>query len=282
MLRIKFKNVSTQLIMFVNLCLLSGLMMYLSLPFTYGAELRMQPYYVVDEYHTPGEIYRIVNRKPSVFFRRKSGSISSIALCDRQLFFCSTKDNRIYQKMGREERVVFEHNMFIRDIAFDPNGNLYFSEAKDANGDGVIYKLSPRVNKLGPQGSFLLSREERPIWIYLKTVDGFWAGDFTFDEQGNLYLSSGYRAPAFIYRLGKKKGNKYGPPRQIYKDSESAIKGIVMEPTNTDFAYYVDWRQTIHKVNLRYLKHSVEYSENIAGSRNPHLSDIAFDIRIRE
>jgi WD40 repeat protein len=266
--------------MFVTLCLLFGLMMYLSLPFTYGAELRMQPYYVVDAYQTPGGVYRIVNSKSSVFFRRESDSISSIALCNRQLFFCSAKDKRIYQKMGREERVVFEHNTFIQDISVDSGGNLYFSVAYGANGDGRIYKLTPSVNQVGDDG--FSPQSNQPFYaVRLNTVDGFWAGNFAFDEQGNLYLGSGNRLPAFIYRLDKIKGNQYKPPRKIYKDAENAIKGIAMEPTNMNFAYYVDWKQTIHKVNLRYSIHSVEHSENIAGSRNPHLSDVAFDVRIR-
>jgi len=286
MLRIKHKNISMQFVTLVVLCMCFGLVMSLLLTSTHAAQPPQQPYYVVDAYQTPGVVFRIVNREPDDFFRRRSGNISSIALCNGQLYFCSANDRRIYQRIGERERVVFEYTTYIRDVAFDPNGNLYFSEASGAKSDGRIYKLSPRVNELPTDGRFSIATESQsgPVQVRLSTVDGFWAGDFTFDAQSNLYLSSGNRTPASIYRVLRVTEGQYGSPeRRIYRDSRGAIKGIAIEPNTADpnnpiFIYYADWRQTIYKLNIRNSRRIRAFSGSIARSRNQHLSDIAFDI----
>ena len=282
MLRINSKKISMQFIKLATLFLWHGLMMSLCTSPAYAGE---QPYYVVDAYQTPGAVYRIENRQPGVFFRRRSGSISSIAICNEQLYFCSANDRRIYQIIEKRERVVFEHKTYIRDIAIDPNGNFYFSEASGAKGDGRIYKLNPRVNELRPDRRFSISSDSRkkPVQVQLKTVDGFWAGDFTFDAQGNLYLSTGNRTPAFIYKVPRQKDGRYGSPKKIYRDTKGAIKGITIPNiqfnTRQDFIYYADWSRVVYRLNIRNLGRSVAFSGNVAKSRNPHLSDIAFDIR---
>jgi len=278
MRRTKHTNIPTQFITLITLCLCYALTMYLSLAPAYAVPPPPQPYYIVDAYQTPGTVYKIQNRTPGIFFKRRSGNISSIAVYTEQLFFCSANDNRIYaKKIKGPERVVFEHNTYIRDVAVDPNGNLHFSEASGAGDNGRICKLSPRIGDLESGDHFSIS-PERAVSVYLRTVDRFWAGDFTFDARGDLYLSSGNRSPAFIYRVPKEEGGQYGPPRKLYKDAKGAIKGIAIDPSNSDFIYYADWNQTIHKLNLRYLGRSREFSRNIAESGNPHLSDIAFDI----
>lgn len=289
MLRIKHKNISMQFVTLVVLCMCFGLVMSLWLTSTHAAQPPQQPYYVVDTYQTPGTVYRIVNRKPGVFFRRRLGSISSIAIWGDKgdkLFFCSANDRRIYQRIGQREKVVFEHRTYIRDVAVDPNGNLYFSEASGAKSDGRIYKLSPPVNELEDDGRFSIATDSQssPVQVRLSTVDGFWAGDFTFDAESNLYLSSGNRTPASIYRVLRVTEGQYGSPeRRIYRDSRGAIKGIAMpnihSKTRQDFIYYADWKQTIYKLNIRNSRRIRAFSGSIARSRNQHLSDIAFDIK---
>jgi len=281
MLRTIRDNNSIHYIVLIALCLCSSLMLCLFLPPAHAAKRREQPYCVVDSYKTPGAAYRIVNREPHVFFERRLGSISSIALYNGRLYFCSINDKRIYLREGQQERVVFEHGTYVRDISVDLNGNLYFSQASGANGDGKIYKLSPPVDELGSKQQFSISKEERPIWIYLKTVDGFWSGDFTFDSQGNLYLSTGNRIPGFIYKVQREENGKYGFPRKSYQDTKGVIKGIAIDPSNLHFVYYVDWDRTIYKLDISNLRRSVEFSGNISRSRDPHLSDVAFDVGIR-
>jgi len=282
MLRIKHKNISMQFVTLVVLCMCFGLVMSLLLTSTHAAQPPPQPYYAVDAYQTPGVVYRIESRrrKPDVFFRRRLGTIYSIALWEEQLYFCSANDRRIYLKKPNEpERIVFTHNTYIRDIAVDSSGNLYFTEASGAKGDGRIYKLSPGVNEPRPKGF-----SPRPLYtVELKTVDKFWAGDFTFDAQGKLYLSSGNHIPAFIYRVTRNPNGVYGRPQRVYTDSRGAIKGIAMpniqSNTRQDFIYYADWKQTIYKLNIDNSRRSRAFSGSLARSRNQHLSDIAFDLK---
>lgn len=292
MLRIKSKKISMQFIALVVLCLFAGLTISLWLNPTHAQPQRQSapapsqpPYYAVDSFQKPGVVYRIVSGKPSIFFRRRSGSISSIALWEGQLYFCSANDRRIYQRMGQRERVVFEHRTYIRDVAVDPSGNLYFSEASGAKSDGRIYKLSPGVNEPRPKGF-----SPRTLYtVELKTVDKFWAGDFTFDAQGKLYLSSGNHIPASIYRVPRNPNGVYGRPQSVYQDSRGAIKGIaiepnVIDPNNPDFICYADWGRSIFRLRIDNLRRSVAFSGSfsvsgkVVKSRNQHLSDIAFDI----
>ena len=283
MLRIKSEKISVQFITLAVLCLCYGLMIYLSLPPAYAAlspQPPQPPYYIVDADQTPCIVYRIVNRKPSIFFKRRSGTISSIAFWRGQLYFCPANDKRIYVKKPNEpERIVFIHNTYVRDVAIDPSGSLYFTEANGAKSDGRIYKLTPPVDKLGSKGFSRQSRQ--PFYtVQLKTVDGFWAGDFTFDAQRNLYLSSGNRTPASIYRVLRVREGQYGSPeRRIYKDSRGSIKGIAIDPRNSNFIYYANWGRTIYRLNIDNSRRSVAFSGNVAKSRNPHLSDVALDIR---
>jgi len=281
MLRIKSKKISVQFITLAVLCLCYGFMIYLSLPPAYAALPPPQPYFIVDADQTPAVVYRIVNKKSSIFFKRRSGRISSIALRGEQLYFCSPDDRRIYQRIGQRERVVFEHKTYIRDIAIDPSGYLYFSVASGAKGDGRIYKLSPRVDELGREGRFSISSDSqrRPIQVRLSTVDKYWEGDFAFDAQGHLYLSSGKRIPASIYKIQKQGENRYGVPQHRYRDNKGAIKGIAIDPRNSNFIYFADWGRTIYGLNIRSLGRNVTFSGKVAGSSKPHLSDVAFDIR---
>ena len=295
MLRTKSKKISEIFTSLGVLCLWLCLILSLRLAPTHAQPQRKSAsapsqtlYYIVDVAETPGAVYRIENREPDAddFFKRPSGSISSIALCNGQLYFCSDNDRRIYQRTGKQqERVVFEYTTYIRDVAVDPNGNLYFSVASGPKGDGRIYQLTPSVNNLEDDGRFSIATDSqsRPVQVRLSTVDKFWEGDFTFDEQSNLYLSSGNHIPAFIYRVPKNPNGVHGRPQKVYRDSQGAIKGIAMpniqSNTRQDFIYYADWRQTIYKLNIRDSRRSREFSGNVAKSRNPHLSDIAFDIR---
>ena len=289
MLRTKYKNISIQFVTLLTLCMSFVLVISLLLTSTHAAQPPQQPYYFVDAYQFPGTVYRMQSRKPSVFFRRQSGGISSIVLWRGQLYFCSANDRRIYQRTGKQqERVVFEHRTYIRDIAVDPSGYLYFSMASGAGGDGRIYKLNPPVNKLENDGHFSIASDSRkdPIQVHLKTVDGFWAGDFTFDAQGNLYLSTGNRSPAFIYKADKIKCGQYDSPQKLFKDTKGAIKGIAIEPNSADpnnpiFIYYADWEQSIHIFNINDLGRIIAFSfpEKKARRDNRHLSDIAFNIR---
>lgn len=270
MLRIKCQNIFMQFIASVTLFLWYGLIMFLWASPTYA---QRQPYYFVDAFERPGVIYQIKNRRRNTFFERNLGSIYSVAAWGGEVYFCSANERNIYKKIDQQERVIHEHTTYIRDIAFDREGNLYFSEASGARSNGAIYRLG----RPGPKG---FSDPPRRVYVVeLRNVDGSWAGHFTFDEAGNLYLSSGNRIPAFIYKIPIDENGGYGsPPRtpqRIYTDIRAPIAGIAMEPNNPDSVYYADWHQTIYELNLRYLKRRDAFS---APAGTQHLSDIAFDM----
>jgi len=290
MLRAVSNKISVQVITPAILYLCYGLLIMSPwLPSVYAQRKKQtayveiqQPFYFVDSFQKPGVVKRVVNRKPSDFFKRpSSGSISSIALWRGVLYFCSLNESKIYQRVRGRERVIFEHKTSIRDIAFDQNGILHFSEASFAKGEGKIYKL-------------IFSKTNRSELLYrvpLKVVDGFWGGDFNFDMQDNLYLSSGYHTPAFIYKVRYKREGKSDSPQnvftlenvdRVYKDIRGAIEGIAIEPTILqDYIYYTDCNQTIYRLNIRDSSRSVAFSfyEKDSKSRKRRLSDIAFNIR---
>jgi len=266
MLGIKYKNIFMQFMARLTLFLCYGLIMFLWASATYAQE----PYYVVDASDRPGVIYQIENRRRNTFFERNLGSIYSVAAWGGEVYFCSANERNIYKKIGREERVIYRHRTYIRDIAFDREGNLYFSEASGARSNGAIYRLG----RPGPEG---FSDPPRRVYVIeLRNVDGSWAGHFTFDEAGNLYLSSGNTIPALIYRVPIDRNRRYGSPQRIYTDIRAPIAGIAMEPNNPDSIYYADWGQTIYELNLRYLKRRDAFSAPVG---TQYLSDIAFDRR---
>jgi hypothetical protein len=281
MLRTKHEKMSVQFITLITFFLCCGLTAYFILAPAYSAQSPQRPYFIIDGYQTPGTVFRIVYREPSAIFQRQSGTIISIALWRGRFYFCSLNDNRIFQITGKQERMVYKHNTYIRDIALDSGGNLYFSEAYGGERDGRIYRLTPTVNNLGSKQQFYISKKDQPINILLKTVDGFYGGDFTFDLQDNLYLTSGNRPPAFIYKIDKTKGGKYGAPKKIYKETKGAIKGVAIDPGNPNSAYYADWKQTIYRLDIKSQRRSVEFTQKVTESKTPRLSDVAFDMSIR-
>jgi len=122
--------------------------------------------------------------------------------------------------------------------------HLYFSEACGACRNGKIYKIENNQAKL----------------YYEVKIP--WAGDFGFDEEGNLYLSSGNRVPASIYKVVN------GEPIKIYTANE-LIKGFIVRD---NAIYYANWRDKIYKLDLNSMQRSVVYSNS---SKN-WISDVAF------
>ncbi|MCS7094823.1 MAG: WD40 repeat domain-containing protein [Thaumarchaeota archaeon] len=84
------------------------------------------------------------------------------------------------------EKTVYRHDTYVRCVRFGRDGMLYFSEASGAGADGKIFRLRGESAEL-----FYV--------VKLRDVDGFWAGDFDFNERGDLYLASGNRIPSSIY-----------------------------------------------------------------------------------
>ncbi len=195
-------------------------------------------------------------------YTRPSRNLYSFAFhpyVPEKLYYVNANENKIYRSSetytgwSREE-VVYDHDTYVRDLAFDLDRDgdlvLYFSEATGAGADGKIYRIE----------------DDAPVLyrtIVLSDVNGFWAGDFAFGEDGTLYLSSGNRVPASIYKV-----DEWGV-QEIFTDSEEPIKGLAYKD---GFLYYANWGTKIYRLDLETIERTTVYS-------NPErkwLSDVGF------
>jgi len=167
-----------------------------SLPSGSSAKFRDpgQPFselYLADGIEMPGKIFQVVNNTLQSVYNRPSGHLSSLAFAeDGTTYFVDANDNHIYRIDGLTITTVYTHETYVRDLDFDPSGNLYFSEASGGGQDGVIYRLA-----LAGGGATVSTV------VPLAEVNGFWAGHFTFSPSGELYISSGNVIPASIYKF---------------------------------------------------------------------------------
>jgi WD40 repeat protein len=133
---------------------------------------------------------------------------------------------------------VYTHSTYLRDIAFDPSGNLYFSEATGAAADGKIYKLN-----LAAGTATVFYNVSRA------SVGGFWAGDFTFSPDGHLYISTGNVVGGRVYRVDDPAGGS--APVSVYSIPGESVTGIAFDRSGQ--FYYTNWNATaghIYQLNL--------------------------------
>jgi hypothetical protein len=229
------------------------------------------PFYFADGMDPVGSVYRVdsLTAPGTPIYTRSSGRIYTFAFhpdIPQKLYFVNANDVKIYRVLeispgtwGTEE-VVLSRNTYIRDLAFRFNQagdlRLYFSEATGAGGNGKIYEV------MG-DGSVV------PFYgVDLSTVDGYWAGDFAFDDAGNLYLSSGNRRPAMIYKVTMTVGSPAGAPVEIYRDDNEPIAGMVVKDNSI---YYANWGTKVYHLNLASMSRSV-YTD----SSREWISDVGF------
>lgn len=152
--------------------------------------------YLTDSKLARGKVYQVIKSSPSdpspfpnSVYSSKVGGISSIAIGrDGWLYYVDANRFNIERTDGRHSMLVFRHTTYVRDLAFDSAGHLFFSEATGAARDGTIYKLDTTTH------TATVYRR-----IRLDQVDGFWAGQFAFDPSDTLHLSTGNRTRAGLY-----------------------------------------------------------------------------------
>lgn len=190
----------------------------------------------------PGSVYslNLQTKDVSALYTRPSGQLYSFTFhpeIPEKLYYVNANDRRIFRVLWLRDRwsseeVVYEHNTYVRDIAFGPEPvtgtpsptprlALFFSEATGAGGGKIYY-----------------FRGNQPVLYYEVTVP--WAGDFAFDEDGNLYLSSGNRIPAKIYKVVG------GTLQTIYGHNEP-IKGFAARGGKI---YFSNWMGSIYVLDL--------------------------------
>jgi len=185
--------------------------------------------YLADGGDPVGRIYKLKNDDLFEYYKRDRGRIYNLAIAtDGTIYFSDSNDRHLYKlENGREIR-IYTHSTYLRDIEFDPLGRLYFSESTGAGDDGTIYRIE--------------NGKAMPFFrVRLADVDGYWSGDFSFDKSGFLWLSSGNRVPANLYKVVSKK------PKIMFTDSGS-IAGFAF--TQSGDLLYTDWRQSVQKLSL--------------------------------
>ncbi len=158
------------------------------------------------------------------------------------IYFADANGDYVFRlDNDRVERPVYKHTTYVRDLGFDPLDGLYFSEASGAGGDGMIFRLE--------------SGRALPFYaVHLAEVDGFWAGTFTFDKNGSLWLSTGNKVPASLYKVVE------GHPRRMFTSSGS-IMGLRF--TSDGDLLFADHGQTIQRLQLPGFIASVAYSNDL-------------------
>jgi len=191
----------------------------------------------------PGSVYQVDLRTGDVstLYTRPHGHLYSFAFhpgIPEKLYYVSANDTKIFRVLWlrdhwSEEEVIYQHTTYVKDIAFGPEPvtgtpapggpplRLFFSEATGAG--GKIYYLDGR---------------NRPVLYYEVRMP--WAGDFAFDENGVLYLSSGNRAPAKLYKV------EGGTVYTLYRHPEP-IKGFVVRGGKV---YFANWRGSVYVLDL--------------------------------
>lgn len=223
--------------------------------------------YFADAMENPGKVYSSDGSgMESVYFSRPSGNLYTFAFhpyVPEKLYYVNANDNKIYLALTypvgtwtTTDQVVYTHSTYIRDLEYFPGSGpsgllIYFSESSGAAGDGKIYNLRS-------SGSATLYYTVR-----LSDVDGFWAGDFIHDSDGNLYLSSGNRIPASIYRVSA------GTVSRIYTSNTAPITGMAYLDGSI---YYANWGNEIHRLDLSTMADTVFRSQ----PGHTWISDVGF------
>jgi subtilisin family serine protease len=206
-------------------------------------------FYFTDWAESPGSVYEIRDGVARAIHTSTRGRIYHAAFAPDGTLYVSNSNDTAVQRVpssGAAE-TVYRHGTYVRDIAFDPSGRFYFSEASGARTDGTIYQLD------------LASGRATPFFrVQLAAVGGFWAGDFAFDAAGKLYLSTGNRIGGRIYRL-----DEVPAPTlvSVYALPDSAVTGIAFNRRGEMF--YTNWDRdygNIYRVTLADGRRDLVYS----------------------
>ncbi|MDJ0825949.1 MAG: hypothetical protein QNJ16_10650 [Rhodobacter sp.] len=210
--------------------------------------------YVTDGREDPGHVYQldVTHGNREAVFANPKGHLSALALLDDVLYFLNANSQEIYRSVdGCQFQLLYTHSDYVRDLAFDSAGTLHFSAARGAAEDGTIFALDTASGVATAKYS-----------VPLEATGGFWAGTFAFDPDDVLYVSSGNRIPASIYR--------YDDPgyTQVYQ-AQNPIMSFQFIASDT--LVYAD-----HGQELRRLEN---FTTDTAYARNPDtvwMNDVVF------
>ena len=157
----------------------------------------------------PGSIFQVrPDGSVATLFQRAADSLTSYAQApDGTIYFTNAVNGTaLYKIDGAGESIVYRHATYVRMVRVDSKGNVYFNEASGAGGNGKIYKLADGVAELFYE-------------VRLSAVGGFW-GDFGFDSEDRLWLSSSNMIPSRLYLVTA------SGPQQVYFSKDSSFMGF--------------------------------------------------------
>ncbi len=188
----------------------------------------------------PARIATLKKGIVSNYYARGEGGIHSLATApDGTVYFSNANRFDLYKIVQGAEVLVYAHSTYLRDVAVDSQGKVYFSESTGAGGDGTIYRLD------GSQAVVFYR-------VRLSQVDGFWAGTFAFGYSDSLWLSSGNRSPASLYKVVQ------NVPQRAYTAPDGSIFGFFFE--GKDSLLYADFGQRIYRLTIPEYQRSLVYS----------------------
>ncbi len=159
----------------------------------------------------PGSIYKLDGSQAWQWHARTTpgnGGIFSVAESPTgELYFCDATESRIFLWKAGKESVVYQHDAPVKHLAIGPAGRLYFSSVLGTRDNGTIYELNG-------------SKATPYYTLKPDALGGPWSGTFAFDRQGMLWVSSGARRPAGLYRV------RYQQLEKIFSTDQSAIMGF--------------------------------------------------------
>src|SRR5882724_1125247 len=193
--------------------------------------------YFTDANQTTGSVYELIGATSTPIFTFSgtlSGNRAYHSAFDPQtgkLYVSNSNQFKLFavDSTTGAASPVFTHTTYLRDVAFDPGGNLYFSEATGAGADGKIYKLN------------LTSGTATVFYNVIRSsIGGFWAGDFTFAPDGHQYISTGNVVGGRVYRVDDPAAAS--SPLSVYSISGESVTGIAFDRYGQ--FYYSNWDAT--------------------------------------
>lgn len=221
-----------------------------------ASSVSLPPILLADSRDNQGPIYRHDAYGTSIPFTWGDGRLYSLAtLPGGRVVFSNHNDANIYEIVQGNVRVLHRHSTYTRDVEFDAQGRLYFSESSGAGGNGRIYRIW--------RGNVSEQME-----VKLDHVDGFWAGRFAFAPDNTIWLASGNRIPASLYEV------RDGKPRLRYRTNHP-INGFSF--LDEDTIVFTDGRQAAHTLHLPSMTKGEAIRLGTAGA----LSDVALTTQER-
>lgn len=133
---------------------------------------------------------------------------------------------------GSEHGSVNFRDIEVRDVDGSGDHRLYVSNACASCETKRIYYINPDGSNV-----ITLYYDLSTAPIGVASCEGrlshFWAGNFNFDDDNNLYISSGNHVPAAVFRIsGAGLDAVTGVPEQIFESTRSGIMDFVFETNN--------------------------------------------------